>query len=227
MRWIHPVCGEIVPDQFLPAAAQSQVGRDIDEWALKRACEDIGRLPREGDAPVCVEVNIGQRMLESEKLTADCVAYAASAGVHLGQIGLNVSERVLATSRSGLHALRTLRERGVKVFVDGFGSGRVPLERLASLPIDGIGVDRSFIARITTDMSARAMCKSVVSIAHAFGLRASAAGIETAQQLEFVTNIGCDAAQGKLLRGPMDVASLNRLSDVPAVMHRVAGKHRS
>lgn len=227
MRWTHPVCGEMVPDQFLPAAAQSQVGRDIDEWALKRACHDIARLPRENPGPVCVEVNIGRRMLESEKLAASLVSIATGAGIQLTQLGLNVSERVLSTSRSALYSLRTLRERGVKIYVDGFGNGRVPLEQLASLPIDGIGLDRSSIARIGTDTSARALCKSVVSIAHAFGLRASAAGVETQQQLEFLLNTGCDAAQGNLLGGPTAVASLNRLNDLPGNPQKAVRGQRS
>lgn len=227
LRWNHPVCGEMVPDQFLPAAAQSQVGRDIDEWALKRACDDLRLLPNESVSPTCVEVNIGRRMLESEKLTANLLSYAATANSDLRQVGLNISERVLSTSRSALYSLRELRDRGVKVFVDGFGSGRMPLERLASLPIDGIGIDRASIARIDTDSSARAMCKSVVSIAQAFGLRSSATGVETQKQLEFLVSIGCDAAQGQLLRGPMDVASLRRAQDASAGPPRVANKQRS
>jgi diguanylate cyclase len=227
IRWNHPVCGEMVPDQFLPAAAQSQVGRDIDEWALKHACNDLAQLPRESDAAVCIEVNIGRRMLESEQLASNLTAYASGARVELSQIALNISERVLSTSRSALYSLRDLRERGVKVFIDGFGSGRVPLERLASLPIDGIGIDRASIARITSDAGARAMCQSVVSIAHAFGLRSSAAGIETPPQLDFLTKIGCDAAQGQLLHAPADVSILRRVHDVTTLIPRVVGKHGS
>jgi EAL domain-containing protein (putative c-di-GMP-specific phosphodiesterase class I) len=210
IRWNHPMCGEIVPDQFLPVAAQSPVGRDIDEWVLKHACADLPRLPREGNTPIRIEVNVGRRMLESERLAANLRAYALDARIELAQIGLNISERVLSTSRSALHHLRDLRDRGVKMYVDGFGSGRVPLERLASLPIDGIGIDRSTIRRIEHDGAARAMCKSLVAIAHAFGLRATAAGVETQQQLDFLSRIGCHAAQGQFLCAPAAIESLQR-----------------
>ena len=229
IRWIHPVCGEMVPDQFLPVAARSQLGRDIDEWALKRACIDIAQLPRDGTAPVRVEVNIGRRMLESEMLTTTLAACAAAARVELSQVGLNISERVLSTSRTALYCLRDLRERGVKVFIDGFGSGRVPLERLASLPIDGIGIDRATIARIADDAPARALCQSVVSIAHAFELRATAAGVETPQQLEFLTKIGCDAVQGQLLRAPAAIQSFRPAEEkhAPLPVSRVSNSRRS
>jgi EAL domain-containing protein (putative c-di-GMP-specific phosphodiesterase class I)/GGDEF domain-containing protein len=228
LRWNHPMCGEIVPDQFLPVAAQSQVGRDIDEWALKHACADLPRLPRQGTAPVRVEVNVGRRMLESERLAANLKAYAFDARIELEQIGLNISERVLSTSRSALHHLRDLRERGVKMYVDGFGSGRVPLERLASLPIDGIGIDRATIARIGRDGAARAMCKSVVAIAHAFGLRAAATGVETQQQLDFLTRIGCHAAQGQFLCAPAAIEALTLPTSIaPVTPLRAVGTHRS
>lgn len=228
IRWMHPVCGEMVPDQFLPTAAQSQVGRDIDEWALKQACADTAYLPAASRSLVRIEVNIGRRMLESEKLTANLLANAAAARVDLSQVGLNISERVLSTSRSALYCLRDLRERGVKVFVDGFGSGRVPLERLASLPIDGIGIDRAFIARIGIDATARAMCQSVVCIAHAFGLRAAAAGVETQEQLEFLTKIDCDAAQGELLHAPSAIEAFKCTPENHTQpVARVAGSRRS
>lgn len=228
IRWLHPVCGEMVPDQFLPAAAQSQLGRDIDEWALKHACADIAHLPAGGSMPVRVEVNIGRRMLESESLVANLQAYTAEGRIELSQVGLNISERVLSTSRSALHAVRTLRDRGVRVFIDGFGSGRMPLERLASLPIDGIGIDRSTIARIESDAGARAICQSVVSIAHAFGLRAAASGVETQQQFDFLIKIGCDAAQGQLLRAPATIDKLKQSTARPVqTLPRVSGSHRS
>lgn len=229
IRWNHPMCGEIVPDQFLPVAAQFQVGRDIDEWALRRACEELPKLPSDENAPIRVEVNIGRRMLESEKLTANLLAYAVAARVELSQIGLNISERVLSTSRSAMYALRELRERGVKMYVDGFGSGRVPLERLASLPIDGIGLDRSTIGRIEKDGAARAMCKSVIAIAHAFGLRSAATGIETQQQLDFLTRIGCHAAQGQFLCAPAAIESLAPANvQAPSIPHlRASGTRGS
>jgi EAL domain-containing protein (putative c-di-GMP-specific phosphodiesterase class I) len=229
IRWIHPMCGEMIPEQFLPVAARSQLGRDIDEWALKHACADLARLPRAGAVPVRVEVNIGQRMLESEMLATMLGACVTSARIHLAQVGLHISERVLATCRSALYCLRDLRERGVKVFVDGFGSGRVPLDRLASLPIDGIGIDRATVARIDSDAAARATCQSVVSIAHAFGLRAAAAGVETPHQLEFLTHIGCDAAQGRLLHAPAALAAFppGTVDNTTTAAVRVSNSRRS
>jgi EAL domain-containing protein (putative c-di-GMP-specific phosphodiesterase class I) len=226
IRWHHPVCGELVPDQFLPAAARSQVGRDIDEWALRRACVDAKQMSCGNSRPVCIEVNIGQRLLESEQLAANLATYAATAGIELSQVGLNISASVLSTSRSALRSLRDLRQCGIKIFIDGFGRGRVPLERLASLPIDGISIDRAWIARVESDVAARALCQSVVAIAQAFGLRSAAVGVETQAQLDFLVKIGCNAAQGQLLQAPAGIASLRRTEECAPQPLRAVGTRR-
>jgi EAL domain-containing protein (putative c-di-GMP-specific phosphodiesterase class I) len=122
---------------------------------------------------------------------------------------VHIDERIMSTAGSALDRLRDLRERGVRVFVDGFGTGRVALGRIASLPIDGIGIDRAFIARIEHDSGARAMCQSVVSIARAFGLRSSAVGIEKPAQLDFLSTIGCDAIQGRYVCEPLALGVLD------------------
>ena len=210
IRWRHPVCGEMVPEQFLHIAEHSPLGSDIDEWVLRQACSHLAALnPRAGGA-ARVAVNLGRRMLDSPHLAEKLGAIAAATGQSPEHIHVNVSERILSTAGSRLDRLRELRERGVKVFVDGFGTGRIALDRLASLPIDGIGIDRAFIARIEHDAGARAMCQSVVSIARAFGLRSIAVGVEKQAQLDFLAAIECDAAQGLFLYAPITLDSADR-----------------
>ena len=209
IRWLHPVCGEMVPEQFLHVAEHSPLGTEIDEWALRRACSDLPTLNREAGAVTRVAVNFGRSMLEAPHLTEKLNAIAEAANVTLTRIDVNISERIMSTAGSRLDRLRELRERGVQVFVDGFGTGRIALDRLSSLPIDGIGIDRAFIARIEYDAGARAMCQSVVSIARAFGLRSIAVGVEKQEQLDFLTSIGCDAVQGRFLCAPLALAGFD------------------
>lgn len=209
IRWVHPICGEMVPEQFLHVAEHSPLGTEIDEWALRQACSDLPRLSRDAGDIARVAVNFGRRMLEAPQLAEKINAIATAANATLTRVDVNISERIMSIAGSRLDRLRELRERGVKVFVDGFGIGRVALDRLSSLPIDGIGIDRAFIARIEHDAGARAMCQSVVSIARAFGLRSIAVGVEKLEQLDFLLSIGCDAAQGRILREPFSLESLN------------------
>jgi predicted signal transduction protein with EAL and GGDEF domain len=203
IRWLHPVCGEMVPEQFLHVAERSALGTDIDEWALRRACSDLPELMRDAGGPARVAVNFGRRMLEVQHLVDKLTACARTANVDMSQIDVNISERIVSTAGVLVDRLRELRERGVKVFVYGFGTGRIALERLSSLPIDGIGIDRAFIARVEYDSGARALCQSVVSIAGAFGLRSVAVGVEKQTQLDFLVSIGCEAVQGRFLCGPL------------------------
>ena len=203
IRWLHPVCGEMMPEQFLHVAEHSPLGTDIDEWALRRACADVTELGRSAGGAARVAVNFGRRMLEVQRLADKLEAIASEANVKVSQIDVNISERIMSTAGSRLDRLRELREHGVKVFVDGFGTGRIALDRLSSLPIDGIGIDRAFISRIEHDAGARAMCQSVVSIAQAFGLRSIAVGVEKQAQLDFLASVGCEAIQGRLLCAPL------------------------
>ena len=159
-------------------------------------------------------------MLEAPNLAGKLQAIATAAHVALADVDVNISERIMSTAGSRLDRLRELRERGVKVFVDGFGTGRIALDRLSALPIDGIGIDRAFIARIEYDAGARAMCQSIVSIAQAFGLRSIAVGVEKAAQLDFLCSIGCNAAQGLFLCAPLALASL----DAPARIALAGGR---
>jgi predicted signal transduction protein with EAL and GGDEF domain len=225
IRWLHPVCGEMLPEQFLHVAEHCPLGTDIDEWALRRACADLAALSVDADGPARVAVNFGRRMLEVQDLAPRLLACAQSSGVSPKQIDVNISERIMATAGSRLDRLRELRECGVKVFVDGFGTGRIALDRLSSLPIDGIGIDRAFISRIEHDSGARAMCKSVVSIAHAFGLRSVAVGVEKQSQLDFISTIGCDAVQGRFLCEPLSVDRFEPTTDAPRA-RKVAGGRR-
>ncbi len=213
IRWLHPVCGEMVPEQFLHVAEHSPLGTEIDEWALRRACAEVSELGRTAGGAARVAVNFGRRMLEVQRLADRLDAIAGAANLKVSQIDVNISERIMSTAGSGLDRLRELREHGVKVFVYGFGTGRIALDRLASLPIDGIGIDRAFISRIEYDTGARAMCQSVVSIARAFGLRSVAVGVEKAAQLDFLSSIDCEAIQGRFLCAPLALESVDAAND--------------
>jgi EAL domain-containing protein (putative c-di-GMP-specific phosphodiesterase class I)/GGDEF domain-containing protein len=203
VRWTHPVAGEMSPQQFLPFAERSQLGAQIDLWALDRACHDIASLP--GHEEVRVVVNIGRRLLERERIAERLAQSASQAGIDLARLELNMNERIMSTAGTALDRLRELRERGVKLLVDGFGSGRIALERLRSLPLDGIGIDPDFVSRIEHDGGARAVCQSVISIARAFGLRSVAIGVETPQQLAFLAANRCDAVQGNFFCAPQPI----------------------
>lgn len=224
IRWLHPVCGEMVPEQFLHVAEHSPLGTEIDEWALRRACADVAELGRNTGAAARVAVNFGRRMLEVPRLADKLDAIAATANVQVSRIDVNISERIMSTAGARLDRLRELREHGVKVFVDGFGTGRIALDRLSSLPIDGIGIDRAFISRIEHDAGARAMCQSVVSIAQAFGLRSIAVGVEKQAQLDFLASIDCEAVQGRFLCAPLALESFDAAKD--RARNAVAGGSR-
>jgi len=203
VRWRHPVVGDMSPQQFLPMAEKSQLGAQLDLWALDRACRDIATLT--GHDELRVVVNIGRRLLEMERIAERLAQSASQAGIDLTRLELNMNERIMSTAGSALDRLRELRERGVKLLVDGFGTGRIALERLRALPIDGIGIDPAFVSRIEHDAGARAVCQSVISIASAFGLRSVAIGVETAQQLQFLGEHRCDAVQGQFFCAPQPI----------------------
>jgi predicted signal transduction protein with EAL and GGDEF domain len=202
IRWTHPACGQLPPERFLPLAQTTDLGADIDRWVLERACRDLGTLRSAGHTRLRIGFNTGRRLLDTEDFVERVVDGAAAAQIALGSVDIDVQERYLAAGGPALGRLRRLRERGVRVFADGCGNGSVALSRIATLPVDGLKLDRRFVAQIEDDPDSRAICNSVISIARAFGLRSVATGVETRGQLDFLRECRCDAAQGFLFCAP-------------------------
>ena len=208
LRWVHPVCGLVPPEQYRPMLEAIHMEAALDRWALNKACRDLAELSRRGNTRQQVAVHLGREFLSTDTMTSDVEAALAASDITPARLVLNINLRSLVGGGRVREGLRQLRKCGIRVFLDEVGADGVPLGRLAHLPIDGLKIGRAFISRIEHDAGARAVCSSVISIASAFGLQSLATGVETRAQLDFLFERKCDQAQGPLFCTAKSIAEL-------------------
>lgn len=198
----------IPPNQFLPVAEQSGLIREIGDEVLRRACAEI-RPWLAGDAAYSVAVNVSGLQFQNRDFATDVLAIVASAGVDARQLTLELTESAFFDADSDvLRQLRKLREAGVRIAMDDFGTGYASLGRLKELPLDMVKIDRSFVAMIRTGQEQLPFFNTMVNAAHALGLRVTAEGIETPAQAKYLMNRGCDSLQGYLFAKPAPASEL-------------------
>ncbi len=171
----------------------------IGAWAIGSALRQAGlwALAREDADPVSVSVNLSPRQcLHPETIVAVERAIEAT-GVDPALLCLEVTEAaVMADPPRATRTLRELKALGVQLAIDDFGTAQSSLRMLEQLPVDLVKIDRSFTAGMATSHEEAAIVAAVIGLAHAFGLRAVAEGVETLAQVDRLRTLGCDAAQG-------------------------------
>ncbi|HEU4976924.1 MAG TPA: EAL domain-containing protein [Baekduia sp.] len=203
LRWSDPVLGAVGPDEFIPVAERTGSIVPIGEWVVREASRAIGHLRRLGWADARVGVNVSPRQLVDPGF-ADTVAEALERhGVPSSQLVVELTETaLLGTDAATGRTIADLRELGVRLVLDDFGTGFSSLSMLKDQPIDGIKIDRSFVGGLPGDPTSAAIVRGVHDMAQALGRSVTAEGIETPGQLEHLRALGCDYAQGYLIGRP-------------------------
>ncbi|WP_024366578.1 putative bifunctional diguanylate cyclase/phosphodiesterase [Arthrobacter sp. TB 26] len=198
----------VPPNQFLPVAEQSGLIREIGDEVMRRACAEI-RPWLAGDAAYSVAVNVSGLQFQNRDFATDVLAIVASTGVDPRQLMLELTESVFFESDSDvLRQLRQLREAGVRIAMDDFGTGYASLGRLKELPLDKVKIDRSFVAMIKTGQEHLPFFGTMINAAHDLGLKVTAEGIETPAQARYLMERGCDSLQGYLFAKPAPASDL-------------------
>ncbi|MDF9777259.1 diguanylate cyclase (GGDEF)-like protein [Pseudomonas baetica] len=210
IRWQHPVHGLLVPDRFIAIAEANGLIAELDNWVLRKACEDLGELSRKGCEDLKIAVNCSPLNLAREEL-ADEIEYALRvAGVAPNQLELEVTENALMGNiASTLVLLRQIRALGVSLSIDDFGTGYSSLAYLKRLPLNTLKIDRSFIQDIPKATQDMEIVQAIIVMAHTLHLQVVTEGVETFEQYQFLENHGCDFVQGYLLSRPVPLAELH------------------
>lgn len=203
LRWHNERLGEVSPSEFIPIAEQSGMIAAIGRWTMQRACAEIGRLQRRGAGDFKLSLNVSVAQLQDEQILDDVFLSLSRGELDPRRLILEVTETVLIEHRDRVsHLLQALRRRGVEVAIDDFGAGYSSLSYLGDFAFDYLKIDRSFIRDIAKDSNRIAVVHSLLSIAHSFGMRAVAEGVENVRQREILRELGCDAAQGYMFAKP-------------------------
>ncbi|GAB3387946.1 EAL domain-containing protein [Lysobacter fragariae] len=214
LRWEHPEHGAIAPSVFIDVAEQSGLIETLGPQVLRAACEDAVRwsaLRGERD-PLFVSVNLSPRQLRSGDLPQVVAHVLYDTGLAASQLHLELTETAVLDDEAQASALLAqLRASGVQVWLDDFGTGFSGLSHLRRVPVDGVKIDRSFVADILRDPDDLALTTAIIAMAHSLGITVIAEGVEKDGQYELLRERNCDLAQGYLLGYPVPLAEFMAL----------------
>jgi diguanylate cyclase (GGDEF)-like protein/PAS domain S-box-containing protein len=207
VRWQHPTRGLLAPGAFLDIAEQTGLIVPLGSWVLRTACAQVRSWNDElsADHQLALSVNLSARQLSEPDLVDEVSSVLVDAGIspRALRLVLELTESLMPADEDDARThVRQLHRMGVVLAIDDFGTGYSSLHYMRELPIGVVKIDRSFITAIGRSSRDEAIIRSVVDLAHTLGLTVTAEGVETETQLSFVSEIGCDMAQGFLFGRP-------------------------
>jgi diguanylate cyclase (GGDEF)-like protein len=209
LRWNHPHLGMVPPSVFIEVAEQSGLIESLGRNVLEKACSDASHWKAVDGLPPFISVNISPRQLRSGELP-DVVGNALrNSGLLPAQLHLELTETAVLVDESQASTLLSrVRAPGVKVWLDDVGTGFSGLSHLRRVPVDGVKIDRSFVADVLRDPDDLALTTAIIAMAHSLGITVVAEGIETEGQFEVLRERGCDQGQGFWFGRPMSAEDL-------------------
>jgi diguanylate cyclase (GGDEF)-like protein len=212
LRWNHPVRGRVMPDAFIAVAEDSGYIIPVGLWVIEQVCRQL-RLWQDAGVPVPrVAINVAAVHFHQRGFHREVRDVLDRHRINPDLIELELTERsLMEDTASTRECLRALKDIGVRLAIDDFGTGYSCLSYLRRFPLDVLKIDRSFVSDLDTSGDAQAICGAILSIAHRLSLDAVAEGIETEQQLAFLTKLGCNLGQGYYFSRPVDPTAIGAL----------------
>ncbi|MGL3606194.1 putative bifunctional diguanylate cyclase/phosphodiesterase [Rhizobium sp. G187] len=203
IRWNHPERGLLQPSMFLPSLEQSSLSAEIGWWTIDEACRMAAKVNAKG-ANLKIAVNLFPTQFRAHNLRDRVIAAVQRHGIAPEWLELEVTEEVtLNNDEASLQTLNAMRDAGVGVAFDDFGTGYASLSSLQRYPLTTLKIDRAFISDIQTRPSDAAITRALVAMSHEMGLSTVAEGIETEAQEAVLLEMGCTQGQGYLYGRPM------------------------
>jgi diguanylate cyclase (GGDEF)-like protein len=212
LRFTHPELGSVSPAEFIPIAEQSGLIHPLGAWVLQQACRQAAHWNADPELrPIDVAINVSAHQLAQPDFPKSVGVALERAGLPAHHLTLELTETALiCNSDAPLTALHALKELGVRVVLDDFGTGYSSLSYLERFPLDGLKLDRSFVAGLERNDRARAIFAATIDMATALALPVVAEGVETESHAAIVTELGCAVAQGYHYARPMPAPELHR-----------------
>jgi diguanylate cyclase (GGDEF)-like protein/PAS domain S-box-containing protein len=203
VRWQHPVRGMLSPDEFIPVAEETGLIIPLGRWVLRHALETATHWPTDAQ----VAVNLSAAELAEPDLVAVVKSTLTDINISARRLVLEITETaVIHDPTAASRTIAALRALGVGVVIDDFGTGYTSLSFLRDYRIDGLKIDRSFVAQL--DNGSTAIVDAMLRMSRALGLKVVAEGIETTEQLEQLRALGCRFIQGYLISRPVAAEKL-------------------
>jgi diguanylate cyclase (GGDEF)-like protein/PAS domain S-box-containing protein len=207
VRWNHPVRGLVMPQNFVPLADETGIILSIGEWVLFQACRQLAEWRKRFNRDIGVSVNISARQFETAELVNQVRCILAETGLPPACLSLEITESLLLENPdSAIRQLNELRAIGIGLKIDDFGTGFSSLSYLHRLPFNELKIDRSFIANFGKKAEATHIVHTIILLARLLDMKVVAEGVETEDQLNELTGLSCDYAQGNFFAKPLPAA---------------------
>ena len=212
VRWEHPERGLIPPGNFIPIAETSNLISEIGNWVLRETCRQGRAWLDAGMAPMTLAVNVSPRQFNTAGFAPHVRQVLDETGFPAHCLELEMTESALmARGEKAVSTLAELRQLGVRLAIDDFGTGYSSLAYLKNFPLDVLKIDRSFVKDIPEHADDMAIASAIIDMAHTLGFQVLAEGVETREQLEFLSRQGCDTYQGFLKGKPAPAEEFERI----------------
>ena len=207
LRWRHPELGWVEPDRFVSVAEEIGLIVPIGEWALRRACHDSQSWRRAGFEHGAVALNVSSVQLQRPDFSARLAEILGEAGLQPHQLELELTESLLVNEANAA-TLRQLKQAGIILSIDDFGAGCSSMSYLRRFAIDKLKLDGSFLCDVGENTDTAAIANAIITIAHCLQLTVVAEGVETHQQVEFLSERNCRLMQGYYFSRPQTAGGL-------------------
>jgi diguanylate cyclase (GGDEF)-like protein/PAS domain S-box-containing protein len=213
VRWLHPVRGLIPPNDFIGLAEETGLIGPIGEFVIATASRAVSwlRATRPDLAELGLSVNLSPRELRRADLVGSIESICAEAGLPLASLRVEITEGIQLDDAASIARLDDLRSRGVRISIDDFGTGYSSLASFRTIPIDGLKLDRLFVAALGEAREETAIVTATIAFGAALGVEVTAEGVETPAQLALLRSLGCRFGQGYLFSRPTGAAAIAAL----------------
>jgi diguanylate cyclase (GGDEF)-like protein len=204
LRWTHPKLGRVPPAQFIALAEETGLIVPIGEWAFMTACCEGKALQDELGMDLTVSVNLSPRQFRQKNLVHVVENSLMKSGLPAERLQIEITENMLmSNSEDILDKLQRMRQLGVRISIDDFGTGFCSFSYLLQYQVDRLKIDQSFVKKAGTDANAAAVVRTIIAMSHGLNIKVVAEGVETEEQLRFLLRRKCDEAQGYFIAKPM------------------------
>ena len=224
IRWIHPEYGFIPPDEFIPLAERTGVIHPLTYWICRQAFKFKHGLEAQG-TDIHLSINISARNLQDPQFVKQIARMADEEGISLKRIIMELTETAVMTDpEDALRVMKELNGQGIRLSIDDFGTGYSSLSYLKQLPVDEIKIDRSFVMEMVKNSDDQVIVHTTLTMGHNLSMEVVAEGIEDANTLRTLKDMGCDLAQGYHIARPMPAADFHIwLEKYQASLHKDFG----
>lgn len=208
IRWEHPEMGIINPEKFIPLAEETGMIQELGAWALREACKTNKHWQNEGYEHISVSLNLSPKQFHHPDIAKTISHILEETQLNPNYLELEITEKtVMDDTENALQILNNLKKVGVQIALDHFGTGHTSISHLKQFPISTLKIDQNFIKGIPNTPNDSAITSAIIALAHQLGFEVVAAGVETAEQVQYLASQHCDMVQGYYLSHPLTAES--------------------